>query len=72
MDESVKSRVCSTIYRQYPEVRGANPSVTSLPADKYQLIFHGKAQTADGKTIARIVRVTVDANGRVLKMTTSR
>jgi hypothetical protein len=72
MEESAKSRVCTSIYRQFPEVRGSNPSVTSLPAGKYQLIFHGKAQTADGKTIERTVRVAADEKGNVLKLTTSR
>ena len=72
MDDSAKNHVCSAVYRQFPEVRGANPSVSSLPGGKFQLIFHGKAQTADGKNINRTVRVTADENGKVLKLTTSR
>jgi hypothetical protein len=72
MDESAKSHVCSAVYRQFPEVRGSNPSVTALPGDKFQLTFHGKAQTADGKTLNRTVRVTADEKGKVLKLTTSR
>lgn len=72
MDADAKSRVCSSVFTQFPEVRGSNPSVSSLPGGKYQLIFHGKAQAADGKTIQRTVRVAADENGRILKLTTSR
>lgn len=72
MDASAKTRVCNSVYTQFPEVRGANPSITSLPAGKYQLIFHGKAKTADGKTIERTVRATSDESGKILKLTTSR
>ena len=72
MDASAKSHVCSAVYSQFPEVRGSTPSVTSMPGGKFQLIFHGKAQTADGKTINRTVRVTADENGKVIKLTTSR
>ncbi len=72
MDASAKNRVCSAVYLQFPEVRGANPSTSNLPGDKFQLIFHGKGQTANGKTINRIVRVTADEQGKILKMTTSR
>ena len=72
MDDSAKSHVCSAVYRQFPEVRGANPSTSSLPGGKYQFIFHGKGQTANGKIIDRVVRVTADENGKILKMTTSR
>jgi hypothetical protein len=72
MEESAKSHVCSSIYRQFPEVRGSNPSITTLPGDKFQLIFHGKVQTADGKTMDRTVRVATDEKGKILKLTTSR
>jgi len=72
MDAGSKKRVCSSVYSQFPEVRGANPSVSSLPGGKFQLIFHGKAKAADGKTIPRTVRVTADEDGRILKLSTSR
>jgi hypothetical protein len=72
MDSGAKNRVCSSVYLQFPEVRGANPSVSSLPGDKYQLIFRGKAKAADGKIIPRTVRVTANEEGKILKLTTSR
>ncbi len=72
MDASAKNRVCSSVYSQFPEVRGSNPTISTLPGDKFQLIFHGKVKTADGKTMERTVRVSAAADGRILKMTTSR
>ena len=72
MDESAKSRVCSAVYRQFPELRGESPSVKSMPGEKFQLVFQGKVQTPDGKTINRTVRVTADNKGNVLKLSTSR
>jgi hypothetical protein len=72
MEERAKQQVCNSVYRQFPELRGAHPSISSLPGDKFQLVFHGKAETADGKKINRTVRVTASDSGKILKMTTSR
>ncbi len=72
MDARTKNAVCASVYRQFPELKGASPQVKALPAEKFQLIFHGKAKTEDGKTLPRTVRVVSDENGRILKLTTSR
>jgi hypothetical protein len=72
MEDKSVQQVCNNVYRQFPEMRGAHPSISSLPGDKFQLIFHGKVETPDGKKINRTVRVTASENGKVLKMTTSR
>ncbi len=72
MDAKSKSSVCNAVYRQFPELKGTNPTVKELPGDKYQLIFHGKALTENGKSLPRTVRVVADENGRVLKLSTSR
>ena len=72
MDARTKNAVCASVYRQFPELKGASLQVKALPADKFQLIFHGKAKTEDGKTLLRTVRVVSDENGKILKLTTSR
>lgn len=72
MDAKNKTAVCNSVYRQFPEVKGSSPSVKALPGDKFQLIFHGKVQTEDGKSLPRTVRVVADENGKILKLTTSR
>lgn len=72
MDAKSKSAVCASVYRQFPELKGANPQIKTLPADKFQLIFQSKVKTEDGKTLPRTVRVVSDKNGKILKLTTSR
>ncbi len=72
MDSRVKSSVCAEVYRQFPEVKGNSPEVKSMPGEKYQLVFHGKVKTEDGKSLNRTVRVVADENGRIIKLSTSR
>jgi hypothetical protein len=72
MEEKCKESVCNSVYRQFPELRGVHPTVKSLPGDKFQFVFQGKAQAADGKSISRIVRATANEAGKILKLTTSR
>lgn len=72
MEDKQIQQVCNSVYRQFPEVRGARPSISSLPGDKFQLIFKGKGETPDGKLVNRTVRVTTSENGKILKLTTSR
>ena len=72
MDSRGKSSVCAEVYRQFPEVKGNSPEVKSMPGEKYQLVFHGKVKTEDGKSLNRTVRVVADENGRIIKLSTSR
>ena len=71
METNVVDHVSQAVYRQFPELRGVRPSVRKS-GDQYLLIFSGKVKTADGKTLPRIVRVTANDQGSILKMTTSR
>jgi hypothetical protein len=72
MDTKIIELVCRQIYRQYKEFTGVHPSSSNLPNGNSILAFHANAKTADGKSIGRDLRVTVDAKGRILKITTSR
>ena len=71
MDQTLVASICSQVYQKFPEVRGIKPTV-QLQGTGHLLIFKGKAATADGKSMPRIVRVVVDADGKIGKMTTSR
>ena len=71
MDQSLVASICSQVYKKFPEVRGTHPSVQPQGTG-YLLIFKGKVVTADGKSMPRVVRVAVDADGKIGKMTTSR
>lgn len=63
--------ICRQVYKKHPEVNGV------LPRERAQgtltlLIFEGSGQTANGKTIKRIIRVVVSDEGKIVKTTTSR
>lgn len=60
------------VYRKFPEVDGKKPVRHSQPEGKTLLVFKGEGKAANGVKIPRIVRVLVDQNGKILKMTTSR
>ena len=65
-------KACNQVYRQFPELSGTRPSVKKYGRGGKLLIFSGKATTADGRSMTRTVRVVVDENGSIGKMTTSR
>ena len=65
------------VYQKFPELKGTSPQVQSQSApgaktfgvsDHYLVVFKGKSP----QNIVRVVRVTADSRGRVLKMSTSR
>lgn len=72
MDNRIMTEVCKRVYRDYPEFHGVNPKVSSQAEDRYLLLFNTSSKTANGKSIARSLRVVVDAKGKILKATTSR
>jgi hypothetical protein len=67
-------KVTKTVVRQFPEMDGVRPAVKSEKGDdpRYLVTFKGAAQLPDGKTLKRIVRVVADADGDVIRMSTSR
>jgi hypothetical protein len=80
MDDKYLDSICKQIYKRFPEVSGSRPKVqaqkgTSGSKDapsQYLIVFQGSRDTADGKSINRIVRVVASEQGRILKVTTSR
>jgi hypothetical protein len=72
--------IAKQVYRQFPEVKDARPSVQNQVMAKtagavngqFLLTFKGQGHGPGGKTIPRIVRVVADARGKVLKISTSR
>lgn len=64
--------ICEQVYRRFPEVAGVKPRIKNQPGDQLLLTFQGSAKTVDGRSIQRIVRVVVNASGKIIKMTTSR
>lgn len=72
MEEKALSQVCQSVYRKFPELKGARPSVKNQTTGNFLLVFSGKAKTEDGLTISRTVRVTASESGKIIKMSTSR
>lgn len=84
MDPKILKQVVTQIYRRYPEFAGCQPKVraqapphsqTGDQPPNYLLTFSGKAiaKSASGnKSMPRYLRVVIDANGKILKVTTSR
>jgi len=72
MDLKVIENICKQVYKKFPEVAGVKPVLSERPENQILLVFKGTALTADGRTIARTVRVVTDNAGKVVKMTTSR
>ncbi len=76
--------ISQSVYRKFPEVAGARPSVRpqSLPTAKrlgdmhpgllYLLTFKSMGSSPEGKLLPRFVRVVVDEEGRIIKISTSR
>ena len=66
MESSAIDRVCQSVYRQFPELKGVRPSVRESGMT-FLLIFSGKVKTADGKTLPRTVRATANEQGNIVK-----
>jgi hypothetical protein len=80
---SLSSRQIDSIARQvycrFPDLKGARPAVQPQAGAKiagadarFLLTFKANGQSPGGQAIQRIVRVVADAQGKVLKISTSR
>lgn len=84
MDPKLVKTITTQIYRRYPEFEGCRPKVRrQAPAqaksesrpETYLLTYTQKVQVnsaAGPRTLTRSLRVVTDANGKILKITTSR
>jgi hypothetical protein len=70
LDSSTVEKISQRVFREYPEMRGARPSVTSA-GKGYTLVYKATAQTPAGP-IARVVRVVADERGKVTRLSTSK
>ena len=70
LDSSAIEKISQRVNREYPEMRGARPSITSS-GKGYTLVYKATAQTPAGP-IARVVRVVTDERGKVTRLSTSK
>lgn len=59
------------IYQRFPEVDGVQPKKQSL-ANNTLLIYQATVTLPGGKTMKRMIRVTVDSHGSIIKVSSSR
>lgn len=75
MNPAALQTACQAVYRRFPELRGCRPIVKAqagpAPAPLFQLTFRGQARTIDQKALPRLVRVTANAQGKIIKWLTS-
>jgi hypothetical protein len=77
MDSRVLSHALKQVYLKYPDLRGVTPQVKEIEASgsaekKYSLIFKTVATTANQKKIIKYVRATVNEQGKIIRISTSR
>lgn len=72
MDKQVIEKVCSEVYKQYPQYEGIQPEIKTQPNDTHLLIFQTSGKTFNQKSIQLSIRVLVDGSGDILKITSSR
>ena len=66
------SRAKDLIKRRYPELAGVEPIVATLDNSARVLTFRKELPTPNGASIRRIVRVTIDAQGNIIKVSEAR
>jgi hypothetical protein len=80
MNQTLYKKVVDQIYRRYPEFKGAKPRVriqkpgdsNSQMKENYLFTFQKTVTLGENKSLARWVRVVVNSQGKVLKVSTSR
>ncbi|MBN2555959.1 MAG: hypothetical protein JXA97_08480 [Anaerolineales bacterium] len=77
MEKAMIEKISHKVSRQFPEMSGVQPSVrrsnqSSSDDDNYILTYKGTASLPGGHSMRRIVRVTADERGHVIRMSTSK
>ncbi len=76
VDRDSISKINKKVFKQFPEMSGKKPTVSreslSNGTFRYLLVYRGQANLPGGRTLDRIVRVTADDRGRILRMSTSK
>ncbi|MGD8457794.1 MAG: hypothetical protein PVF83_15535 [Anaerolineales bacterium] len=79
MNQKIVEQISKTVYKQFPEVQGSKPRVMAQPQPKslkteesYVLTYRAITEVQGGKRFPRQVRVVVNPNGKILRVSTSR
>jgi hypothetical protein len=81
MNRDLLQMINKEVYRRFPEVKDKPPRIQKQEVvnnraiskpPTYLLIYRGQVSTADQKMMPRLVRVVVNEQGKILKISTSR
>jgi hypothetical protein len=72
MEKQVIQSICEKVYKAYPMVQGVIPEVRPQPNGTQLLVFESKGKVSAQKAIPIQVRVIVDENGKIVKLSSSR
>lgn len=71
MDSAAINKVCQSVYTRVPALQGVKPKV-SPQGSRFLLIFSKTNKLPTGKTLEQTIRVVADAEGNIIKMSSSR
>jgi hypothetical protein len=71
MDSSTLTSINQEVYQRFPDLKGVKPRMQKVDRNTL-LTYQKQVILAEQKTIHRSVRVVVDENGRIVKITTSK
>jgi hypothetical protein len=72
MEKQIIQSICEKVYKQYPIVEGVYPEINPQPNGNHLLVFESKGKISTQKAIPIQVRVIVDENGKIIKLSSSR
>lgn len=85
LSPAAQDQINQTVWRQYPEFKGINPSIISsgssaagksgslkLQEPAFTLTYQNRVSLPGGKSLNRWVRVSLNAQGEILKISTSK
>jgi hypothetical protein len=77
MDRKVVEKISKKVYAKFPEVKGKKPRIktsktVSSGQGNFILTYNAISKDIRGRSIPRHIRVVATANGRIIKMSTSR
>ena len=76
MEDRAIKKVTRKVTRQFPEMKGAQPTVRRRSGSgnkkQFELTYKGKVEVPGGRTLRRVVRVVADEGGGVIRMSTSK
>ncbi len=72
MADPGRDAACTLVWQRFPPLRGSRPAVQRV-GPNWVYVFSAASRTGPGgKSVRQVVRVTVNGDGSVVKVTTSR